>query len=112
VQVLANVLENAARLSPDGSTIHIEARLGPPSEPPMVEIAVSDEGPGIDPAMREEVFEMFSQNGGGGRAGLGLAIAKAFVEAHGGTIWIDPLVSQGARVVFTVPCVARVPQHA
>jgi len=83
VQVLANVLENAARLSPDGSTIHIE-----------------------------EVFEMFSQNGGGGRAGLGLAIAKAFVEAHGGTIWIDPLVSQGARVVFTVPCVARVPQHA
>ena len=46
---------------------------------------------------------MFSQLSGGGRAGLGLAIAKAFVEAHGGTIWIDPLVAQGARVVFTVP---------
>ncbi len=46
---------------------------------------------------------MFSQNGGGGRAGLGLAIAKAFVEAHGGLIWIDPDVAQGARIVFTVP---------
>ena len=38
---------------------------------------------------------MFSQNGGGGRAGLGLAIAKAFVEAHGGLIWIDPDVARG-----------------
>ena len=46
---------------------------------------------------------MFSQNGGGGRAGLGLAIAKAFVEAHGGLIWIDPDVTSGARIVFTVP---------
>jgi len=51
---------------------------------------------------------MFSQNGGGGRAGLGLTIAKAFVEAHGGRIWIDPDVSSGTRVVFTVPCEARV----
>ena len=51
---------------------------------------------------------MFSQNSGGGRAGLGLTIAKAFVEAHGGRIWIDPEVSSGARVVFTVPCEALV----
>jgi signal transduction histidine kinase len=58
------------------------------------------------------VFEMFSQNGGGGRAGLGLAIARAFVEAHGGLIWIDPGVERGARVAFTVPCEARVPATA
>jgi signal transduction histidine kinase len=51
---------------------------------------------------------MFSQNGGGGRAGLGLAIAKAFVEAHGGLIWIDPDVARGARIVFTVPAETRV----
>ena len=57
---------------------------------------------------RERVFEMFSQNGGGGRAGLGLAIAKAFVEAHGGQIWIDPDVDHGARIVFTVPAGPRV----
>jgi signal transduction histidine kinase len=68
-----------------------------------VQIAVTDDGPGIAEDERERVFEMFSQNSGGGRAGLGLAIAKSFVEAHGGTIWVDPAVTQGARVIFTVP---------
>jgi two-component system sensor histidine kinase KdpD len=111
-QVLANLLENAARLAPDGSVVHVTARLadGAASDgSPVAEIAVRDEGPGIAPEDRARVFEMFSQNGGGGRAGLGLAIAKAFVEAHGGRIWIDPGVPRGARVVFTVPCEADVP---
>jgi two-component system sensor histidine kinase KdpD len=107
-QVLANVLENAGRLSPPGSPIRIGARPAPRSDAMRVEISVRDEGPGIVPAERDRVFEMFSQNGGGGRAGLGLTIAKAFVEAHGGRIWIDPDVSSGARVVFTVPGEARV----
>jgi two-component system sensor histidine kinase KdpD len=110
VQVLANLLENAARLSPLGSTITVDARRIP-GDLPAVEIAVADNGPGIGADMREQVFEMFSQNGGGGRAGLGLAIAKSFVEAHGGTIWIDPNVTGGARVVFTVPAAHTVPLH-
>jgi two-component system sensor histidine kinase KdpD len=103
-QVLANVLENAERLSPDGSIIGVAARTAPGSAATRVEISVTDDGPGIAREDRERVFDMFSQNGGGGRAGLGLAIAKAFVEAHGGLIWIDPDVAHGARVVFTVPC--------
>jgi two-component system sensor histidine kinase KdpD len=101
-QVLANVLENADRISPDGSVIRVAARRAA-GDAPVVEIAVADDGPGIAREHRESVFEMFSQNGGGGRAGLGLAIAKAFVEAHGGMIWIDPNVTHGARIVFTVP---------
>jgi two-component system sensor histidine kinase KdpD len=108
-QVLANVLENAGRVAPPASAIRVSARAVPDTQPPMVEIAVADEGPGIPPAEHERVFEMFSQNGGGGRAGLGLAIAKAFIEAHGGVIWIDPDVNHGARVVFTVPGEALVP---
>ena len=107
-QVLANVLENAGRISPPESTIRIVARPAR-GHTGMVEVSVSDEGPGIPAAERERVFEMFSQNAGGGRAGLGLAIAKAFVEAHGGAIWIDPTVQQGARVIFTVPGEAFVP---
>ena len=103
-QVLANVLENAERLSPGDSVIRVSARTAPGSAATRVEISVTDDGPGIAREERERVFEMFSQNGGGGRAGLGLAIAKAFVEAHGGLIWIDPDVERGARVVFTVPC--------
>jgi two-component system sensor histidine kinase KdpD len=106
-QVLANVLENAERLSPRDSVIRVSARRAP-GNAARVEIAVTDNGPGIAPEDRERVFEMFSQNGGGGRAGLGLAISKAFVEAHGGLIWIDPDVDDGARVVFTVPAETRV----
>jgi two-component system sensor histidine kinase KdpD len=111
-QVLANLLENAARLSPPESAIRVGARTVPGSLPSMVEISVADDGPGIPPDERERVFEMFSQNGGGGRAGLGLAIAKAFVEAHGGAIWVDPQVRRGARVLFTVPGEALVPVTA
>lgn len=107
-QVLANVLENADRLSPVDSVIRVDGRVAPGSASTQVEIAVSDDGPGIGRDDRERVFEMFSQNGGGGRAGLGLAIAKAFVEAHGGLIWIDPDVTHGARIVFTVPAEAVV----
>ena len=106
-QVLANVLENAERISPAESVIRVTGRRAP-GHAPLVEIAVSDEGPGIAREHRESVFEMFSQNGGGGRAGLGLAIAKAFVEAHGGLIWIDTEVAHGARIVFTVPTETRV----
>ena len=106
-QVLANLLDNAERVSPAGSAIVITARTVPGTRD-RVEIAVSDEGPGIAPGERSRVFEMFSQNGGGGRAGLGLAIAKAFIEAHGGHIWIDPDVNRGTRVIFTVPAVAAV----
>ena len=101
-QVLANLLDNAERVSPPGSEIRIAARVAP-GDRDRIEIAVADDGPGIAANERERIFEMFSQNGRGGRAGLGLAIAKAFVEAHGGLIWIDPEVDHGARIVFTVP---------
>jgi two-component system sensor histidine kinase KdpD len=101
-QVLANLLDNAERVSPAGTVIRVSARVAPVGAN-GIEIAVADQGPGIALPERERVFEMFSQNGRGGRAGLGLAIAKAFVEAHGGVIWIDPNVDLGARVVFTVP---------
>ena len=67
-QVLANVLENAERLSPDGGVIRVTARAVPENTA-RVEIAVADDGPGIAGEDRERVFDMFSQNGGGGRAG-------------------------------------------
>jgi two-component system sensor histidine kinase KdpD len=110
-QVLGNLLENADRLSRGPSPIRVAARA-PGGAGDRVEISVSDDGPGIAPADRDRVFDMFSQNGGGGRAGLGLAIAKAFVEAHGGRIWIDPDVTRGAKVVFTVPGEAFVREAA
>ena len=106
-QILANLFDNAERVSPAGSLIRVTARVAP-GPPDRIEIGVADEGPGIAPGERERVFEMFSQTGGAGRAGLGLAIAKAFVEAHGGRIWIDPTLDPGARIVFTLPSAALV----
>jgi len=111
-QVLANLIENAVRLAPSDTAIGVAARAAGTGSRAMVEISVTDDGPGIAPGEAEQVFEMFSRNDGGGRAGLGLAIAKAFVEAHGCRIWIDQGVTQGARVVFTVPAAAVVASRA
>jgi two-component system, OmpR family, sensor histidine kinase KdpD len=106
-QVLANLLDNAARHSPDGTPVRIEAA----ARGSVVELSVTDRGPGIPAADRERVFTMFSRIGAEGRAGLGLAIARAFVEAHGQTIHVEDAPGGGARFVVTLPA-APVPVEA
>ena len=85
-QVLFNILDNAAKYSPPGGRIEVEARrVGG-----HVEIAVRDEGPGIPAVALDRIFDKFYRADDGDRrragTGLGLAIAKGFIEAHGGTI--------------------------
>jgi two-component system OmpR family sensor kinase len=68
-------------------------------------IGVDDDGPGIDPAERERVFDRFHRSEPGrdrhsGGSGLGLAIARSIVELHGGRIWIEDSPFGGARVAF------------
>lgn len=102
-RVLFNLLQNAIRHTPVGSTVTVSAsrREG------HVEVDVADEGPGIAAADRATVFDAFMQAGdraarGSGGAGLGLAIARAIVEAHGGrTELVD--AERGTRVRFSVP---------
>ncbi len=98
-QVLANLLDNAARHSPDGTPVSISAQ----NRGDVVELSVSDKGPGVPPSEREHVFTMFSRRGSQGRAGLGLAIARAFVEAHGQTIHVEDAPGGGARFLVTLP---------
>lgn len=85
-QALTNVLENAAKYAPAGSTI----RIGAGAANGMVTLVVSDEGPGISESEREKVFDLFYRVGEGDRrptgTGLGLAIVRGFVEAHGGHV--------------------------
>ena len=64
---------------------------------------VDDEGTGIAPFERQRVFEPFRRGDGSSSSGIGLAICKAIVEAHGGTIAVTGAPSGGARFVFTVP---------
>jgi two-component system sensor histidine kinase KdpD len=85
-QALTNVLENAAKYAPAGSTI----RLGARTSNGMVTLAVTDKGPGIPETEREKVCDLFYRVGEGDRrptgTGLGLAIVRGFVEAHGGRV--------------------------
>lgn len=100
-RVLFNLIQNAIRHTPaDGSVTVLAERADG-----AVEIEVADTGPGIPAAERPHVFEAFTR-GDGARAtegaGLGLAISRAIVEAHGGRIWL-PEAAAGTRVRFSVP---------
>jgi two-component system sensor histidine kinase KdpD len=99
-QVLANLLENADRHGPPGTVITVAAAL---QDNDAVAVSVTDSGPGVRTAERETIFDSFVRFDTGGRAGLGLTIAKAFVEAHGGDIWVEDAPGGGARFVFTLP---------
>ena len=98
-QVLTNLLENAARHSPSGTTVAVAATdLGD-----WVSVAVTDEGRGVDPTVRAKLFEPFQTAGGSNSTGVGLAICKALVEAHGGVITADDDPSGHTRFRFTLP---------
>lgn len=103
-QVLQNLLENAIKYSPDGSTI----RLSIQTHGELAHIAVVDPGVGIPPDKQEHVFEAWFQAHGDtvgdfGGMGLGLSICKEIVERHGGRIWVDANQAQGSRFCFTLP---------
>ena len=105
VQVLGNLLANAARHSPDSSPITVTAvRDGV-----HVAVSVTDEGRGIPAASLPQLFRKFSRMQSeeqGGDTGLGLAICKGIVEAHGGRIWAESEgPGLGARFTFTLPAV-------
>lgn len=100
-QVVRNLLENAVRHTPDGGTILVSLR----GQETKVELTVSDDGPGIAPEHLENIFERFyrtdaSRARATGGAGLGLAIVRQLVEAHGGRVWAANAAGGGA--LFTV----------
>jgi two-component system sensor histidine kinase KdpD len=108
-EAVYSLVDNAAKYSPEGSTIRILANRG---DDAMVQIAVEDEGRGIPAEMRERVFDKFFRAMRDGDittrepsgTGMGLAIAKGIVEAHGGQIWIrEGRGGKGTRINFTVP---------
>jgi len=103
-QVLANLLENAAKHTPAGTQIDISAGL----EGQLVRVVIDDNGPGLPPGDAERLFAKFQRGRGergAGGAGLGLTICRAIVAAHGGEIKAMARPAGGARFVFTLPTV-------
>ncbi|MGP8163678.1 MAG: ATP-binding protein [Acidimicrobiales bacterium] len=102
-QILANLLENAERHAPEGTPISVGGHI----VGNVVEVSVEDCGPGVPEADRDRIFKMFNRVSGGGRAGIGLAIVQAFVEAHGQSVRLEIAPEGGGRVVFTLPMAAK-----
>lgn len=100
-QVLTNLLENASKFAPAGSPITISAVR----DDGRLRLAVIDEGPGIPPGDRERVFDPFVRGRvtDGAGAGLGLAICRAIVGSHGGSIRIDDRHGPGTSVIVELP---------
>ena len=98
-QVLTNLLENAARHAPPASCVRVEAA----TRDGMVEVRVADEGIGVPEWERRRIFEPFRKGEGSRSSGVGLAICRAIVEAHGGTIDVERTPGGGATFVFTLP---------
>ena len=101
-RVLCNLLENAAKYTPPGSSIVIYAV----QRGEFVRVMVYDNGPGLPRGREEAIFEKFTRGekeSSKPGVGLGLAICRAIVEAHGGTIAADKSPLGGAAIVFTLP---------
>jgi signal transduction histidine kinase len=119
IQVIGNVLTNSLKFSPAAETVHVAAAAAsevPPGMPPawrknlrdmvssgFVLISISDAGPGVDDTQKERVFEKFVQVRQGKRVpgqglGLGLAISRTIIEAHGGAIWLADRSGGGSIV--------------
>jgi signal transduction histidine kinase len=100
--VLANLLSNALRYTPPGGQVRVTAAAAGDE---FVRFGVEDSGPGIPKQYHARIFERFFRvpgQAGGSGAGLGLAIAREIVEAHGGTIGVDSEEGKGARFSFTL----------
>jgi two-component system sensor histidine kinase KdpD len=110
-QVLINLLENAAKYTPAGTPIDV----GASTDGDNVVVEIADRGPGIPRALVDRVFEKFYRlptEGAGGGAGLGLAICRGIVEAHGGRVWAENRESGGAVFRFALPLGGPPPELA
>jgi PAS domain S-box-containing protein len=109
IQTLVNLVDNAIKFSPPGTTVRVSAELvGGDDAAGSVRIRVRDQGPGIPPEERETIFERFTQlestdSRGKGGSGLGLAIAQGIVEQHAGRITVEANEDGGSTFVVELP---------
>jgi signal transduction histidine kinase len=108
IHVLTNLLGNAFEFTPSGGKVWVNVEYDPNNYENMVLLEVGDTGRGIAPDHHELIFREFAQvDSSASRAhhgtGLGLTIARRFVELHGGRIWVESDLGKGSRFFFTLP---------
>jgi two-component system sensor histidine kinase GlrK len=114
-QVLNNLLDNALRYTPAGGTVRVACR---DLQPGTLQVTVSDSGPGIPPQDLPHLFERFYRSAANQANshrkgyGLGLAISREIVRAHGGEIWATSEHGHGTTFVFTLPTAGRTTRRA
>ncbi|MFD4659627.1 ATP-binding protein [Kitasatospora sp. NPDC058444] len=110
---LANLVENAVKYSPDGVKVLVKAdELRQPGQPSRVELRIVDRGPGVPEEAKEKIFAPFQRYGDaprGAGVGLGLAVARGFVEAMDGTVTAEDTPGGGLTMVVSLPVVERPP---
>jgi two-component system sensor kinase FixL len=101
-QVLVNLVANGIQAidAAEPARRKIDIRVDP--RPREIEVSVVDTGPGLSTELQTQLFDILARANGSG-LGMGLAISRDIVEAHGGKLWVDPDVSEGASVHFTLP---------
>lgn len=104
-RALVNVLENALKFSPPESAVTLRAGL----DGDAVVVRIDDEGPGVPSDELEAIFQPFHHSPLSGGAGLGLAIARGFVAANGGRLWVEAPPGGGASFVLTLPAEQHAP---
>lgn len=107
-QVVSNLLSNAVKFSPHGSAITLTANKLTGVKPPVIQITVSDAGPGIAPGHLDKIFDRFYQiekdeNSPGAGTGIGLAIVKEFTELMGGKVFVHSIPGEGATFGIELP---------
>ncbi len=111
---LANLVENAVKYSPDGVKVLVKAdALEQPGVPGRVELRIVDRGPGVPEEAKEKIFAPFQRYGDaprGAGVGLGLAVARGFVEAMDGTVTAEDTPGGGLTMVVSLPAVDRPPE--
>ena len=105
-QVLINLVCNSIQAIDDADAERREVSIRPRRRAHEVEVTVRDTGPGIPPELGERPFDIF-ESAHDFRLGMGLAISREIVEAHGGKLWADPDAAQGAVLHFTLPIAAQ-----
>jgi signal transduction histidine kinase len=108
LQVVRNLLDNAAKYCPAGSKLSMSAEVEADKRPARLALAIADDGPGVPPAELELIFDRFhrvekSRSRATGGSGLGLAIVKSIIEAHGGEVRAEQAEPHGLRVKFSLP---------